>query len=783
MGPLRNWLLPTTLALPNAVILAVLVWGSPPHNVLPPAGLTIALVLQFVALGRRRHDPLRALAGTLAGTVIGTTTAPEHFSNLGAFAALYSVAVRCGGRVTAAATAAAVACGWLPGALRSGSVPVSLTDLAITAALCVACAGLGEARRQWLEGRWAAAGRLARAEQDSRRAADTERHRLARELHDVSAHHLTSVVVTVDAARRLGAGRPELVAEATSFAVRTGEETRTALRRLATVLRDTEPPEARPVSGRLRDLIAAFGRLGRPVDADLPDDLAGPAAETVLAIVREALTNALRHAPGAPVRVRIRRDGDVLGLTVENDAPRATQARLRATTGLGSGHGVTGMHERAAAVGGDLTAAPAADGGWRVRATLPDHTGPVRPDQTARRHPPRREQRLTDACLMFTAVMVPLFALLSAIVEGALPGDPAGLLALAALLTVHALPLLWRRQAPWAALCAVAATVWALPAACASGLVPPAWASLLPGAVVSEAMAAYAVAAYGWHTVRGLGAVLAATVNLVAAMTVTAVVDEVLVLSPADDPVAVGWTALLLLCATGPLLLVSWGTGRAARRRRLRVVTRESGALADTERRAADEAAAERRRIATELHREVLEHTERMVARSGTGDLDDVATEARAALAAMRKLLGSLRGGTEEARHAPQPVAADLVELCRTWRAAGRKVTSHGLPRAAEGLPAAVSLTVYRVVEAALGAGDRGPVRITLRRRRERVHLTVTGVLLAAAGPVAERLRVQVEAGEGELTVDRAGTLRVSLPAGDTPDRAVSQEVTSSPYA
>ncbi|WP_437088956.1 sensor histidine kinase [Streptomyces sp. enrichment culture] len=784
MEPLRTWLLPAALSLPNAAILALLLLpGGAPHGVLLPAGMAVALVLQLVALGRRRRAPLQALAGTLAGLVIGATAAPEHFGDLCAFAAVYSVAVRRGGRVTVLATAAAVVCGWLPGALRGGSVTALLTDLGVTASLFVACAGLGEARRQWLGGRWAAAGRLARAEEERRQAADTERHRLARELHDVSAHHLTSVVVTVDAARRLGAKRPELVAEALAFAARTGRETLTALHRLATVMRDTRAADPRPVSGRLRELVAAFSRLGRPVDADLPDDLAGPAAEAALAIVREALTNALRHAPGAPVRVRIRRTGDTLALTVDNGPPRAARDRLRATAGLGSGNGVTGMRERAVAVGGDLTAAPVADGGWRVTATLPDSTGPVLPDRPGRWRAPRREQRLTDACLVFTAVVVPLFVLLSAIADGVLPGDPAGMLALAVVLVAHALPLLWRRPAPWAALGGVAATVWLVPAACAVGLVPADWASLLPGAVVAEATAVYAVAAYGRRTVRALGAVLAATVNLVAAMMVTAAADGVLMGSRAE-PMVIGWTAFLLLCAAGSLLLTLWGTGLGVRGRRLRMVTRESGALADAVRQTALEAAAERRRIAAELHATVLEHTTRMVARADEGELDGVATETRAALAAMRELLRGLRAGPEgETRHAPQPVAADLVDLCRAWRTAGRKVTQHGLPRAAEGLPVPVSLTVYRVVEAALGAGDRGPARVTLRRRRGQAHLTVTGVPLAAAGPVAERLRVQVEAGEGRMTVDRAGTLRVSLPAGDVPDRAVAQEVASSPYA
>lgn len=800
MDLLRNWLLPAVVTAPNAVITGlVLLNGPETGGAVASAGLLLAFLLELGALGRRRREPLWALAGTVAAALLGDLTAPEYFVALGTPVALYSVAVRCGGRVTALAAVTALGGVRLPHLVHGGAAASLVTGLAVTAVVYAACAGAGQARRQWLSGRWAAAGRLARAEESRRQAADTERHRLARELHDVSAHHLTSVVVTVDAARRLGASRPELLDEALAFAGRTGRETLTALRRLAAVMRDTGAPDPRPMSGRIQDLVAGFSRLGRPIAVELPDDLAGPAAEAAFGIVRESLTNALRHAPGTPVHVRIRRDADPTGpggtdgsepeegstlvLTVENGAPRA--AAERPATGLGSGNGVTGMRERAAAVGGALTAGPAGDGGWRVTARLPDSTGPRPPARPSRRPDLLRTQRLTDVSLVFTAVAFPLYVSLSTVADGVSAAGPADGVVLALLLAAHALPLLWRRRAPWTAVGAMAVTAWLLPAACAADLLPPDWVGLLPVAGVAEAMAVYAAAAYGRGAVQAFGAVLVATAGLTGALTAAAVVDGVLVL-PRDEPGAVRETVSLLLWMTVPPLLAMWGTGLAVRGRRLRVVTREEEAFTGSVRQAAEEAAAERRRIAVELREKVLERTTRMVERADGGAPDEVAAEARAALAAMRELLRSLRGTAEQgpgARHAPQPSAAELAGLCRTWRGAGRKVTLHGLPRAADGLPAAVSLTAYRVVEAALDAGDTGPGRVTLRRRRGRLHLTVTGVPLAAAGPVAERLRIQVEAGEGELVVDRAGTLRVSLPAGDVPHRAPAEEVPSSPYA
>jgi hypothetical protein len=92
-----------------------------------------------------------------------------------------------------------------------------------------------------------------------------------------------------------------------------------------------------------------------------------------------------------------------------------------------------------------------------------------------------------------------------------------------------------------------------------------------------------------------------------------------------------------------------------------------------------------------------------------------------------------------------------------------------------------VALSAYRIVEAALGAGDRGPARVTLRRRRDTLRVTVSGVPLAVTGPVAERLKVQVGAGAGRITLEQAGIVRVLLSARPSP--APVQEVSPSSHA
>ncbi|MFH0252208.1 sensor histidine kinase, partial [Streptomyces chitinivorans] len=201
--------------------------------------------------------------------------------------------------------------------------------------------GTGLSRRRRLAARHAAAARLARAEAERDRASDEERHRLARELHDVGAHHLTSAVVTAEAARRLGGSRPELTAEALETAARDGRETLSALRELVAVMRTEAEGEPHTWNGRIAELAAGVGGLGGPVETDLRADLPGGLGETVFAIVREALTNTLRHAPGAAVRVVVGHHGGLLEVTVDNAAPPDGGAphASGAVRGLGSGRG------------------------------------------------------------------------------------------------------------------------------------------------------------------------------------------------------------------------------------------------------------------------------------------------------------------------------------------------------------------------------------------------------------------------------------------------------------
>jgi signal transduction histidine kinase len=207
-------------------------------------------------------------------------------------------------------------------------------------------------------------------------AARGERVRIARELHDLVAHHLSMISVQAEAARLTTPGMPE---EGARRLASIGDTARTALaemRRLLGVLREDAPQEdgRAPQPGladltRLVEQARATSRAGVRLIVSGPIATVDPAVLlTAFRITQEALTNARRHAPDAAVDVELRHDPQALRILVRDNGPAATagQAAVRA-----SGHGLAGMRERAAMLGGSLRAGPARDCGFLVEASLP----------------------------------------------------------------------------------------------------------------------------------------------------------------------------------------------------------------------------------------------------------------------------------------------------------------------------------------------------------------------------------------------------------------------------
>ncbi|MEV6136738.1 histidine kinase [Nocardia sp. NPDC051990] len=206
----------------------------------------------------------------------------------------------------------------------------------------------------------------------ARRAILEEKARIARDLHDVIAHHMSLVVVQAQTAPyRVEEVTPAARAEFESIGA-TAREALNEIRGMLGVLRsDGQLPEHAP-QPKAADVLGLFEgarRAGVRIDwtiDGLLDPVPDSAGLALYRIVQESLSNASRHAPGAPVQVSIVVDTDALHLTVGN-ALSATVAR---PVGNG-GHGLAGMRARALAVGGEVSAGPRADGGFEVRARLP----------------------------------------------------------------------------------------------------------------------------------------------------------------------------------------------------------------------------------------------------------------------------------------------------------------------------------------------------------------------------------------------------------------------------
>jgi signal transduction histidine kinase len=287
---------------------------------------------------------------------------------------LYSLAARTDARTTTAFTAPSVALVVVTG-LVAGPTAESLVLKTIAPAtwllLPVAIGSATRLYRSYLETERARAEFAERTrEQEARRRVAAERMRIARELHDVMAHHIALANAQANAAEYLMRTDPrqahEIIAQLTGT-------TSAALRELkATVglMREADQPdplEPAPGLERLPDLAASFEAIGLAVDLVTegePQVLSSGTDLTAYRIVQEALTNVSKHSAAGAARVRLAFGHNRLSVTVTDDGP--------ATSGSASaGYGLVRMRERTQAVGGRLRTGPRPDGGFEVVAELP----------------------------------------------------------------------------------------------------------------------------------------------------------------------------------------------------------------------------------------------------------------------------------------------------------------------------------------------------------------------------------------------------------------------------
>ncbi|WP_062305072.1 sensor histidine kinase [Demequina subtropica] len=224
--------------------------------------------------------------------------------------------------------------------------------------------------------RWLASNALGICGRDVARAATAraelaeEQVRIDQELHDSIGHMITMNIVQAGAGAHVFDSDPEFARQALRNIEERGRAAMGELDRIIATIRGDDPGERTPLPGiaDIPALVEASRDAGIVVDAELDIAPVPPAiGRAAFGIVRESLTNAARHAPGAPVSVRVVREDDALAIDIVNGpggaAPAASSVR--------ASHGVAGMRDRVTLLGGRTAIGPLRDGGYRVRALLP----------------------------------------------------------------------------------------------------------------------------------------------------------------------------------------------------------------------------------------------------------------------------------------------------------------------------------------------------------------------------------------------------------------------------
>jgi signal transduction histidine kinase len=328
----------------------------------------------FLPLALRRRFPLWVLgASTVAAALYDRFSHAPTMTMVAPLIALYTVGTLRNRRTVWIAAAAAFV---FTAALMIPQLSMSrlISELVRVGATFAVAASLGDAtrnRRAYIAEVEERASQAEQSrEQEAHRRVEEERLRIARELHDVTAHSLSLIAVQAGAAEKVVERDPEAARRALEAIRLTSRGSLDELRAMLGVLRGDEESAPLSPAGRLEGLarlVSSVEDAGVAVSLDVTGELADlPAYADVSAyrIVQEALTNVVRHAAATRATVRLKRERDAILVEVTDDG--------RALLGVPvEGHGMAGMRERAAALGGTFEAGPLAGGGFQVSAVLP----------------------------------------------------------------------------------------------------------------------------------------------------------------------------------------------------------------------------------------------------------------------------------------------------------------------------------------------------------------------------------------------------------------------------
>jgi signal transduction histidine kinase len=370
-----DWPLVSALLLGLVALLETVVYTGGPATSDGSTALLLNLLATVPLALRRRHLPATAAIVTTATVLLLGGDLRWTVSGIAAqLWVCYLLAARYPRRVSLL-----LCLPFLLNALSPFGGQHGVTSAVVLLVLVVVSLALGDARR--LRGQAIAErdqSRRAVAEAKRDQAALAERARIARELHDVVAHHVSMIAIQADTARLATPGMPEQGRERLEIIGTTARDTMTELRRLLGVLRSDgdddhgDPGDSRspqPGLDRLDELVAGARTAGTPVRLVLAGEVGRlpPGVDlTAYRIVQEALTNARRHAPGAEVEIELRYTPDTLHLRVRDNGPGPPGPAAESV-----GHGLLGMRERVAMVGGSLRTGTPSGGGFVVEADLP----------------------------------------------------------------------------------------------------------------------------------------------------------------------------------------------------------------------------------------------------------------------------------------------------------------------------------------------------------------------------------------------------------------------------